>query len=102
MNGNSEYHLVKYVHQKTLAPAGNFQISHFGGRCLHFYDKRQCTYNTTVLSYLQPYICDLTPSSQIKLRSHHDFAHLHHLTNVATKNQPPTPYSYSDIDLTRF
>ena len=30
---------------------------------------------------------------KVKLRSHYDVTHLHHLTNVPTKYQPSTPYS---------
>ena len=40
--------------------------------------------------------------SKVKSRSHHDVAHLHPLTNVPTKYQLPTPYSYRDIARTRF
>ena len=40
--------------------------------------------------------------SKIKLRSHHDVAHLHPLTNVPTKYQLPTPYGFRDIARTRF
>ena len=32
--------------------------------------------------------------SKVKLRSHHDFAHLHPLTDVPTKYQLPTPYGF--------
>ena len=31
---------------------------------------------------------------KVKSRSHHDNAHLHPLTNVPTKYQLPTPYSF--------
>ena len=37
-----------------------------------------------------------------KSRSHHDVAPLHHLTNVPSKYQLPTPYSFRDIARTRF
>ena len=40
--------------------------------------------------------------SKVKSRSHHDVAHLHPLTNVPTKYQLPTPYSFRDIARTRF
>ena len=40
--------------------------------------------------------------SKVKSRSHHDVAHLHPLTNVPTKNQLPTPYSFPNIAQTRF
>ena len=40
--------------------------------------------------------------SKVKSRSHHDAAHLHPLTNVPTKYQLPTPYSFRDITRTRF
>ena len=40
--------------------------------------------------------------SKVKSRSHHDAAHLHPLTNVSTKYQLPTPYSFRDIARTRF
>ena len=40
--------------------------------------------------------------SKIKSRSQHDAAHLHPLTNVSTKYQLPTPYSFRDIAQTRF
>ena len=41
---------------------------------------------------------------KVKLRSRHDVAHLHlhPLTNVPTKYQLPTPYSFRDIARTRF
>ena len=35
-------------------------------------------------------------------RSHHDVAHLQPPTNVPTKYQLPTPYSFRDIAHTRF
>ena len=35
--------------------------------------------------------------SKVKSRSDHDVAHLHPLTNVPTKYQLPTPYSFRDI-----
>ena len=38
----------------------------------------------------------------VKSRSDHDVAHLHPLTNVPTKYQLPTPYSFRDIARTRF
>ena len=40
--------------------------------------------------------------SKVKSRSCHDGAHLHPLTNVPTKYQLPTPYSFQDIARTRF
>ena len=40
--------------------------------------------------------------SNVKSRSHHDVGHLHPLTNVPTKYQLPTPYSFRDIARTRF
>ena len=40
--------------------------------------------------------------SKIKSRSDYDVAQLHSLTNVPTKYQCPTPYSFQDIDRTRF
>ena len=43
-----------------------------------------------------------TTSSKVKSRSHHDAAHLEPLTNVPTKHQHPTPYSFRDIARTRF
>ena len=43
-----------------------------------------------------------TARSKVKSRSHHDVAHLHTLTNVLTKYQLPTPYSFRDITRTRF
>ena len=39
---------------------------------------------------------------KVKSWSHHDFAHLHPLTNVQTKYQVPTPYGFQDIARTRF
>ena len=39
---------------------------------------------------------------KVKSRSHHDAAHLQPLTNVPTKHQLPTPYSFRDITWTRF
>ena len=38
----------------------------------------------------------------VKSRSDHDVAHLHHLTNVPTKYQLPTPYGFQDKARTRF
>ena len=43
-----------------------------------------------------------TARSKVKSRSHHDVAHLQPLTNVPTKYQLPTPYSFRDIAQTRF
>ena len=40
--------------------------------------------------------------SKVKSRSYTDIAHLHHLTNVTTKYQLPTPYGFRDIALTSF
>ena len=39
---------------------------------------------------------------KVKLRSHHDAAHLQPLTNVPTKHQLTTPYGFRDIARTRF
>ena len=39
---------------------------------------------------------------KVKSRSDHDIAHLLPLTNVPTKYQLPTPYSFRDIARTRF
>ena len=39
---------------------------------------------------------------KVKLRSHQNSAHLQPLTNVPTKHQLPTPYSFRDIARTRF
>ena len=43
-----------------------------------------------------------TARSKVKSRSRHDVAHIHTLTNVPTKYQLPTPYSFRDIARTRF
>ena len=43
-----------------------------------------------------------TTRSKVKSRSHHDAAHLQPRTNVSTKYQLPTPYSFQDIVRTRF
>ena len=43
-----------------------------------------------------------TTRSKVKSRSHHDNTHLWPLTNVPTKYQLPTPYSFRDIARTRF
>ena len=43
-----------------------------------------------------------TTRSKVKSRSHHDVAYLHPLTDVPTKYQLPTPYSFCDIARTRF
>ena len=43
-----------------------------------------------------------TTRSKVKSMSHHDTAHLQHLTNVPTKHQLPTPYGFRDIAQTRF
>ena len=43
-----------------------------------------------------------TAWSKVKSRSHHEIAHLHTLTNVATTYQLPTPYCLSDVARTRF
>ena len=40
--------------------------------------------------------------SKVKSRSDHDIAHLHPLTNVPTKYQLPTPYSFRDTGRTNF
>ena len=40
--------------------------------------------------------------SKVKSRSDHDVAHLQSLTNIPTKYQLPTPYSFRDIARTRF
>ena len=40
--------------------------------------------------------------NKVKSRSHHDAAHLQPLTNVPTKHQLPTPYTFQDIARTRF
>ena len=39
---------------------------------------------------------------KVKLRSHHDVAHLNPLTNVPSKYQLPTPHGFRDIARTRF
>ena len=39
---------------------------------------------------------------KVKSRSDHDVAHLHPLTNIPTKYQLPTPYSFRDIAETIF
>ena len=39
---------------------------------------------------------------KVKSRSDHDVAQLHHLTNVPTKYQLPTPYGFRDTARTRF
>ena len=41
-------------------------------------------------------------STKVKSRSHHDVAHLLPPTNVLTKYQLPTPYSFRNIAQTRF
>ena len=40
--------------------------------------------------------------SKVKSRSRQDVAHLHPLTNVPTKYQRPTPYSFRDTARTKF
>ena len=40
--------------------------------------------------------------SKVKSMSHQDIANLHPLTNIPTKYQLPTPYSFQDIARTRF
>ena len=40
--------------------------------------------------------------SKVKSRSDYDVAHLHPLTNIPTKYQLPTPYSFRDIARIRF
>ena len=39
---------------------------------------------------------------KVKLRTHHDDAHLQTPKNVPTKYQLPTPYGFQDIAQTRF
>ena len=39
--------------------------------------------------------------SKVKSRSDHDVAHLHPLTNVPTKYELPTPYSFRDTAQTK-
>ena len=43
-----------------------------------------------------------TERSKVTSRSHHDAAHLCRLINMSTKCQPSTPYSFQDIDQTKF
>ena len=43
-----------------------------------------------------------TTRSKVKSRSHHDVVHLQTPTNVSTKYQFHTPYSFRDIARTRF
>ena len=43
-----------------------------------------------------------TGRSKVKSRSDQDNAHLHPLSNIPTKYQVPTPYSFWDIARTRF
>ena len=45
---------------------------------------------------------DFKGQNKVKLRSHHDAAHLQPLTNVPTKHQFPTPYGFRNIARTRF
>ena len=40
--------------------------------------------------------------SKVKSRSQNDVAHLRPITNIPTKYQLHTPYSFQDIALTRF
>ena len=62
-------------------------------------------YTLRFLRYIPDKIFKLkftTTRSKVKSRSHHDVARLHPLTNVPTKYQLPTPYSFRDIAWTRF
>ena len=43
-----------------------------------------------------------TARSKVKSMSHYDVAHLRPLTNVPTKYQLPTPYSFRDTTRTNF
>ena len=43
-----------------------------------------------------------TARSKVKLRPHHNVAHLQPPTNVPTKYELPTPYGFQDIAWTRF
>ena len=43
-----------------------------------------------------------TAMSKVKSRSDHDVAHLQQPTNVPTKYEHPTPYSFRDIARTKF
>ena len=43
-----------------------------------------------------------TARPKVTSRSHHDVAHLHFLTNVPTKYQLATPYSFCDTSRTNF
>ena len=44
----------------------------------------------------------ITARPEVKSRSHHDVAHLQPPTNINTKYQLPTSYSFRDIARTRF
>ena len=78
---------------------------------LHTYTPNQCPYQVSTSYTLRfpRYSPDkiftfkvTTARSKVKSRSDHDVAHLHILTNVPTKYQLPTPYSFRDIARTRF
>ena len=78
---------------------------------LHTYTPNQCPYQLSTSytlrfpRYSLEKIFKLKVNmarSKVKLRSHHDIAHLHPLTNVPTKYQLPTSYGFRDIAQTRF
>ena len=77
---------------------------------LHTYTPKQCPYQVSTSytlrfpRYSPDKIFKLKVTlarSKVKSRSHHDVAHLQPLTNVPTKYQLPTPYSFQDIVRTR-
>ena len=77
----------------------------------HTYTPNQCPYQVSTSYTLQfpryrpdkiLYVTVTTARSNVKSRSHSDTAHLHPLTNVPTKYQLPTPFSFRDIAQTRF
>ena len=59
-------------------------------------------YQERNFSFVTKSTLEMTATSKVKSRSHHDIAHIHSLTNVPTKYPLPTPYGFRDIVQTRF
>ena len=96
---------TRFYRSRSLRPG---QIKVRPGRCTPTHPN-QCPYQASTSYTLQfpRYSPDKilyvkVKRSKVKSRSDYDVAHLHPLTNVHTKHQLPTPYSFRDIARTRF
>ena len=107
-------HDVAHLHPLTNAPTKYLLPTPYGFRdiartrfyrsrsnqgqtmTLHTYVPNQCLYqvlNSHTLRFPR-YSPDKILYVKVKSRSDHDVAHLHPLTNVATKYELPTPYGF--------